>query len=119
MGTVLSTYRPLWTDTLLTKRRRTAVRRPRRISYGPTDAAAEREVLHPHQQGRPERRREAASLTEFVAALHERWAERVVSMYGLVMVFNFCGLTLSTAFDAPKILRRELLPYELFIVINF
>src|SRR5215208_879965 len=55
----------------------------------------------------------AASLTEFVAALHERWAERVVSMYGLVTVFNFCGLTLSTAFDAPKILRRELLPYEL------
>ena len=52
----------------------------------------------------------AASLTEFVAALHERWAERVVSMYGLVTVFNFCGLTLSTAFDAPKILRRELLP---------
>jgi hypothetical protein len=34
-------------------------------------------------------------------------------MYGLVTVFNFCGLTLSTAFDAPKILRRELLPYEL------
>ena len=56
----------------------------------------------------------AASLTEFVAALHERWAERVASMYGLVTVFNFCGLTLSTAFDAPKILRRELLPYELF-----
>jgi len=33
-------------------------RRPKRISYGPTDAAAEREVLHPHQQGRPERGRE-------------------------------------------------------------
>src|SRR5215208_652018 len=58
VGTLLSTFRPLWTDNLLAKRRRTAVRRPRRISYGPTDAAAEREVLHPHQQGRPERRRE-------------------------------------------------------------
>src|SRR5215210_10141 len=56
--TLLSTFRPLWTDNLLAKQRRTAVRRPRRISYGPTDAAAEREVLHPHQQGRPERRRE-------------------------------------------------------------
>jgi hypothetical protein len=42
VGTLLSTYRPLWTDNLLAKRRRTAVRRSRRISYGPTDAAAER-----------------------------------------------------------------------------
>ncbi|MGH2947487.1 MAG: transposase [Solirubrobacteraceae bacterium] len=33
-------------------------RRPRRISRGPMDAAAERAVLHPLQQGRLERRRE-------------------------------------------------------------
>ncbi len=61
----------------------------------------------------------AAILTEFVAAPHDRWAERVVSMYGLVTVFNFCGLTLSAAFDAPKILRRDLVPDELFIVFDF
>jgi len=46
VGTLLSTYRPLWTDNLLAKRR-TVVRWPRRISYGPTDAAAEREVRSP------------------------------------------------------------------------
>src|SRR5918993_4812170 len=51
VGTLLSTYRPLWTDNLLAKRRRTALRRPTRISHGPTDAAAEREILHPHQRG--------------------------------------------------------------------
>src|ERR671916_551962 len=54
VGTLLSTYRPLWADNLLAKRRRTAVRRPKRISYGPTDAAAERGSSSP-SSARPAR----------------------------------------------------------------
>ena len=53
VGTLLSNYRRLWTDNLLAKRRRTAVRRPRRISYGPTDAAAERGSSSPSSARSP------------------------------------------------------------------
>ncbi len=109
--------RPLWTDNLLAKRRRAAYGgtvSPRESPMGLRMQPRSEKFFTLISKAGPNVVESAASLTEFVAALHERWAERVVSMYGLVTVFNFCGLTLSTAFDAPKILRRELLPYERF-----
>src|SRR5215207_11425613 len=51
VGTLLSTYRPLWTDNLLAKRRRTAYGGPEGSPMGLRMQPREREVLHPHQQG--------------------------------------------------------------------
>ncbi|MGH3321974.1 MAG: hypothetical protein ACRDN9_17735 [Streptosporangiaceae bacterium] len=48
---------------------------------GPTDAAAEREVLHPLQQGGSNVVESAAILLDFVAAPHERCAELAKRMH--------------------------------------
>jgi hypothetical protein len=71
VGTLLSLYRPLWTDNLLAKaaaRRVRRYRRPRRISHWPADAAAEREILHLSSKAGSNVAESAAILMEFVRA---------------------------------------------------
>jgi hypothetical protein len=55
-------------------------RRPRRISHGPADAAAERKFTLFSKAG-SNVVESAAILMEFVAAPHERWAELAKRMH--------------------------------------
>lgn len=51
--------------------------------------------------------------------LEYAFRQNIAGEVTVVTEFTFCGLSLTTAFDAPNILRRDVVSDDLFIVLDF